>query len=311
MVSNQLRPAPEPLAQPAPSQFPAWNDPSARPFGGLPYARLETQLAEADRRAAEADRAATVQSRKAEEMQAESMGSTLGQRFLREATALLEQADQLARVAEREGAAAVQTAEEAATARHVRDRLTSAQEKSRLALRLVGTSRAEQQQLLAGYTERMATAYEEGQRARAAATSAGREAWQTIRTSRYAEILPGATDTPPREVAEMRRRITTMHEQLPALAEGIDTQRTDGVRQNRQRAVELRTGAAEYRTTASGLRAELELRSHISSEAPNQHTQESAARDAALRDHRTPAPQQPSRTSHQMAAAQRGPSRTV
>jgi hypothetical protein len=176
---------------------------------------------------------------------------------------------------------------------------------------MAGTSRTEQQLLLADYTERMATAYEEAQRARAKGTSAQREAWQTIRTSRYADILPGASDSPPRELSETRQRFTAMREELPALAQGIDTQRTDDIRQARQQAVQLRACAAEFRTTASKLRTELELRSRIAAEDSNLHVQESAARDAAVRDHRTTAPPQRPQASLQQTALQRGPSRTV
>lgn len=289
MVGDRLRAAPEPVAPPAPSAdepaLPARDDHEARPYGALPAAQLEARLAKTLRAAAATEHAAEAQTRQARELAAAAAEEpSVGRRTAQAAAAVLAAADRLAARAQQEDGIAHRAAAAAAQAESVREKIEAAFGRSRLALRLAGTSRAEQQALLAQYTRQLAEAREEQQRAERAAAAARRQAWQTLRTSPYAEALRahGALGEAPGDPAAMRQRFAAMHAHLPALATQIDTARTEAAQQARREAVALHAKARDLRAAAEQLQIEQRMRRHNSVQAPQRHAADEAARTVAL-----------------------------
>ncbi|CAM5413490.1 MobF family relaxase [Streptomyces griseomycini] len=289
MVGDRLRAAPEPVAPSAPAAdepaFPAWNDHDARPYGALPAAQLEARLAKTLRAAATTEDAAEERTRRARELAAAAAEEpSAGQRTAQAAAAVLAAADRLAVRAQQEDGMAHRAAATAAQAESVKEKIEAAFGRSRLALRLAGTSRAEQQALLTQYTRQLAEAREEQQRAEHAAAAARRQAWQTLRTSPYAEALRahGALSEAPDDPAVMRQRFAAMHAHLPTLAAQIDTARAEAAQQARLEAVALHTKARDLREAAEQLQAEQQVRRHTSAQAPQRHAADEAARTAAL-----------------------------
>jgi conjugative relaxase-like TrwC/TraI family protein len=289
VVSDQLRAAPQPVAptQAAVAEplFPAWNDRDARPYGALSAAQLEARLAKALRAAATMEHAADQQASQAQELAvAAAEEPSAGQRTAQAAAAVLAAADRLAADAQQQTGTARRAAAAADQAKGIKERIEAASGRGRIALRLAGTSRAEQQTLLAQYTRQMADAYEEQQRAARAAAAARQQAWQTLRASPYAEAFhaQGALAEAPQEAAVMRQQFAAMHAHLPVLASQIDTARTEAAQLARREAVALRARASDLRTAAEQLQAEQRLRRQVGDQAPQQHTAEEAARDAAL-----------------------------
>ncbi|MFJ3250146.1 MobF family relaxase [Streptomyces sp. NPDC086782] len=293
MVSDQLRAAPEPVAPPAPAAdeptLPAWNDRNARPYGALSSAKLEAQLAKALRAAASTEHAADERTRQAQELGAAAAEQpSAGQRTAQAAAAVLTEADRLAAGAQRATDTARQAAAAAEQAKDIKGRIEAVSRRGRIALRLAGTSRPEQQALLAQYTGQMAEAHEEQQRAERAAAAASHQAWQTLHTSAYADAFRthGALGEAPDDPAVMRQRLVAMRAHLPTLAAQIDTVRTEAAQDARREAVALRAKARDLRTAAEQLQTEQRLRRQISGQAPWQHAAEEAARDAALQQER-------------------------
>ncbi|WPW32710.1 hypothetical protein P6B95_38620 [Streptomyces atratus] len=173
--------------------------------------------------------------------------------------------------------------------------MTKAADRGRLVLRMAGTSRAEQQQLLGHYTEQLTAATDEARRAQAAGEDALRQAAQLVQDSPYAGLLSdlgGTGDASPRDAAGMRQQFAAVRAQLPTVAERIDTERAETDRQARTQAVELQARAQSLRTASAAMRTEADLRGQIAAQAPHQHVQESAARDVALQQARRTAAQQ-------------------
>ncbi|MFI9206480.1 MobF family relaxase [Streptomyces sp. NPDC053048] len=284
MVSDQLRAAPDPVAPPVPEpepEFPAWDDTVARPYGALSDTLLDTKIAKAAQQAAAAERAAADKARELESAAAElTAHASPGQRIADEAAAVLGEADRLLVLAEQETESADRVGNERDRARAMRQEAQTAAGRNRITLRAAGTSRGEQEQLIAQYTEQMAAAHEEQQRARQAAQAAQREAWQTVALSPYAGVFrdQGATGAAPRELEEMKERLSAMREFLPALARQVDTQRAEDIEHARGRESGLRARAETLRTTAAALRAERELRQQIAAQAQGQHQAEHDAR---------------------------------
>ncbi|MEU1826668.1 MobF family relaxase [Streptomyces abikoensis] len=287
MVSDQLRAAPEPVAPPVPEpepEFPGWDDPVARPYGALSDTLLDTKITKAAQQAAAAERVAADKARELESAAAElTAHASPGRRIAEEAAIVLGEADRLLALAMQETANADRAGNERDRARAMRQEAETTAGRNRIALRTAGTSRGEQEHLLAQYTEQMAAAHEEQQRARQAAQAAQREAWQTVAQSPYAGVFraQGATGAPPRELDEMQGRLAAMREVLPALVQQVDTQRAEDVEHARGRESGLRARAEMLRTTVAALRAERELRQQIAAEAQGQYQVEHDARQTA------------------------------
>ncbi|UQI49662.1 relaxase domain-containing protein (plasmid) [Streptomyces sp. HU2014] len=287
MVSDQLRAAPDPVASPAPEpepEFPAWDDAVARPYGAVSDALLDTKIAKAAQQATAAERAAADKARELESAAAELTAHVSpGRRIADEAAAVLAEADRLLALARQEMENADRAGNERDRARVMRQEAETAAGRNRITLLAAGTSRGEQEQLREQYTEQMAAAHEEQQRARQAAQAAQREAWQTVALSPYAGVFreQGATGAAPRELDEMKERLAAMREFLPALVQQVDTQRAEDVEHARGRESGLRARAETLRTTAAALRAERELRQQVAAEAQVQHQAEQGARQIA------------------------------
>ncbi|TLQ39013.1 MobF family relaxase [Streptomyces marianii] len=298
MVSDQLRAAPEPVAPPQPAveepAFPVWDDRDARPYGTVPTARLEARLAKALRGAAVAERMADEQAREANSLAAAlSERPSAGQRAAAEAAALIAEADRLAALAQQENLTALQAGAAAEKATRIRDQVQQASGRGRIALRLAGTSRAEQQALTSHYGRQAAHDQEQQQRAQRAADTARTKAWQTIRTSPYAEAFraEGALGETPTDATLIRQRLAAMAARIPVLADQIDTVRSEALDDARRQAIQLRAKAVEHRRQAALLQREQLARQQISDRAPQQHAAEAAARDAALQQERRQAAQ--------------------
>ncbi|MCI3227093.1 hypothetical protein GXP76_33905, partial [Streptomyces sp. NP-1717] len=235
-----------------------------------------------------------------------------GQKAATETGTLLDRALRLATAAEHEAHNAAEAAKTATQARQFCAAITKGAERGRIALRLAGTSRAEQRDLLTHYTRQAVEAETEERRARTASQTARRDAWHAAGTSPYAEYLGAgnSTGTPLADPVQMRQQLTTMRERLPALAERIDTQLLDAVRHGRTQVVTMRARAQTLRADATALRAEQELRQRIAHSDPQRHIRESAARDAAVQQARrtTAAARQPEPQGHgPVLAAPRSP----
>lgn len=181
-----------------------------------------------------------------------------------------------------------QPAAAAAQAEGVKERIEAAFGRSRIALRLAGTSRAEQQALLAHYTRQTAEAHEEQQQAERAVAAACGQAWQTLRVSPYAEALRahGALGDAPGDPAAMRQRFAAMQAALPLLATQIDTARAEAAQQARLEAVELHTKARNLRAVAEQLRAEQPVRRLLDAQDPQRHASGEPARAALQQERR-------------------------
>ncbi|MFC8424118.1 ATP-dependent RecD-like DNA helicase [Streptomyces sp. NPDC057236] len=288
MVGDCLRTAPEPVAPSTPvadePAFPAWDDHDARPYGALPAAQLETQLAKALRAATTTEYAAEAQTRQARELATAAVEEpSAGQRTAQAAAAVLAAADRLAAQAQQEDGIARRAAATAAQAEGIKEKIEAAFGRSRIALRLAGTSRAEQQALLAQYTHQLAEAHEEQQRAEHAAAAARRQAWQTLHTSPYAEAFRahGAFSEAPDDPAAMRQRFAAMQAHLSVLAAQVDTARTEAAQQARREAITLHTKASDLRAVVEQLQAEQQMRRDIRTQTPRRHMADEAARTAA------------------------------
>ncbi|MEV0778911.1 MobF family relaxase [Streptomyces sp. NPDC050428] len=301
MVSDLLHKPPEPFGPPAPTaddRFPAWDDRDTRPYGHLPASHLAAGADETERKAVAAERTAADKAREVTNRATEATAHpSQGQRAATETGTAMDRALRLATIAEQEARTAADAAKTAAQARQFCAALAKGAERGRIALRLAGTSRAEQQELITHYTRQAVEAEAEERRARTASQASRRDAWKAASTSPYAEYLreEGSPGTPPADPAQMRQQLETMRDRLPALAERIDTQLVDAVRHGRTQVVAMRARAQTLRADANALRTEQELRQRIVDKDPQRHLRESAARDAAMQQARrtTPAVRQP------------------
>lgn len=145
-----------------------------------------------------------------------------GQERVREVTMVLDRADELGAVAATERRNEQQAGVAVRHAQEVLRRVAEAKTKSRLALRLAGTSRKETLQIAAEYDKKESEAYREILRAGRAAEDAGREAWSAIRSPETIHLFEeqGSRREGPRDVDELQTRLAAMREQLPEI-EGI------------------------------------------------------------------------------------------
>lgn len=122
------------------------------------------------------------------------------------------------RVARTEQARETAAAQVAATAdEHLRV-LAAADSKSRIALRMAGTSRKEHTQLKTQAETDRTAARREAADARSAAGRAAADAWKTVRESPYATVL-GATERQTPDLDTLATRLTEMRQQqVPARA---------------------------------------------------------------------------------------------
>ncbi|MGW1817356.1 MobF family relaxase [Streptomyces sp. NPDC002125] len=276
MVSDQLRAIPEPVpVADRDLKFPSWDDRESRPYGALTDPDLAAKAAVLIRRAAAADRRAGEHDRAFTELATQPPGRQIAD----DARGLIDTADRLIRQSHQDAHAAERARAAAAGARDVCASLQRATGRSRIALRLAGTSRAEQQQLIAQYTQQAEAADREHGLSSRSATEARREAERTLASSPYTRALRGEARGGTSSAVVRLEELEVMRHQLPGLARRVDNDRAEAVRAARAAAVDLRARAEILRTDAEGMRAEHELRCRIAEQAPLQHRAEAQLRD--------------------------------
>ncbi|MFF4249503.1 MobF family relaxase [Streptomyces sp. NPDC001822] len=205
-------------------------------------------------------------------------GESRGRREVAPIYPLLDRADEQLALARSEQARQTAAAESAARAdEHLRV-LAAAEHKGRLALRLAGTSRKEHRQLTQQATEERAAGWREEADARIAASRAAEAAWETVRSSPYADVL-GATERQAPAVDTLAARLTEMREiRVPARVQQIDTGDERRLSRVHGQAAKARENAAMYRAVAADARTEKTLRARIAEQHPQLHDSEVTAR---------------------------------
>ncbi|MFD9033303.1 MobF family relaxase [Streptomyces sp. NPDC059567] len=267
--------------QPEP-EFPAWAE---REYGHVGTQRLTSLIAEHTAQAARAERLADDTTHQADAKRAALAAEvTPGQQQAREVASILDRADRLAATA----AAEKQNEQRAYAAMHsaqeIRDRLETAKQKSRIALRLAGTSRRETSALSAEHERKANAAHAEARRAGQAAETAQQEAWAAIRspqTIHWFEQHGSRTSTPP-TVNELQDKLAAMRQRLPDIERTTDRVVTQDAEHAERQVVQYRESARSHGAVAANLQEESELRSRMAAEAPGQHAREAQQRAARL-----------------------------
>ncbi|WP_331757386.1 MobF family relaxase [Streptomyces anulatus] len=258
----------------------AWTQ---RPYGGHTDRELTRLIATGpvdarreDRDAAAADEAAAALLQEIED--AAAGGTTPGRIEVAPIYALLDQADEHLALARTEEARETEAAKVAAAADEHLRHLALSDDKSRLALRMAGTSRKEHRELTKQAETDRAAGCREAAEARMAAGRAAAEAWKTVRDSPYTSIL-GITehrvpdvDTLAAWLAEMR------HTKVPARAQQKDAGDQKRIARFTATASKARKAATMYRAVADDARTEKQLRQRIAQQHPELHRAETQAR---------------------------------
>ncbi|MBT2478156.1 MobF family relaxase [Streptomyces sp. ISL-94] len=294
MVTDELSrvPAPRILARQEPACTP-WQQ---RPYGHLPAQHLAARAADETAAAQRAeDLAAGYERRAGEQQNRLDAAITPGGALAAEAYEVLSRAGTWTHRAREEGA------RQAAAERHVEsmsrilERIEQSAQKSRVALRLAGTSRRETLALTAQYQQQLTAAIDEAQRASSASAQALREGWQTLNAYPHISLLaPGGAATPPKDVQAMAILLEAVRQRVPVLADRLDTRLAEDVQQLRGSAAAQRSVAMRHRATAAELGKEAALREEMRSAAPVSHARETDERAAALRGQQEQPPSRPS-----------------
>ncbi|MGC4984288.1 MobF family relaxase [Streptomyces sp. DT193] len=267
---------------------PSWTQ---RVYGTASSQELNRLIAEGDRLDADAEATAAEAETKARELaarldQEKATGQpTRGQRFALEVGEDLDQAD-----------AHVITAREYlqtafAAAGHADDRVqqlakfAESKGKTRIALRLAGTSLKEYRELTerlsgerAGYLGMEADAKRD-------ARQALREAWEQVRQSRFAESFGVAsTPVPPADVEKVAKRLVEMRFIVERHGHSMDKRDRDDVGHAIRKVGEFRGYAASHRRQAADARAEKALRATIAEKLPELYDREVTGRRAVQQE---------------------------
>ncbi|MEV5204197.1 MobF family relaxase [Streptomyces sp. NPDC053720] len=267
-------------------EFESWDD---RKYGHLSGQRLTSLIAQHTAEGNRAERLAADYTRQAATWrEALAAPVTPGQERGREVAAVLDRADELAALAATERANEHQARESVRHAQEVLRRVAEAKGKSRLALRLAGTSRKETLEIAAEYDKKETAAYREIARAGRAAEEAGREAWAAIRSPETIGMFEeqGSRREGPRDVDELQNRLAAMRERLPEIERITDrgVARKAGIAE--RQATEQQGIARKHATSADRLQEEKSLRSRMATEAPNQHAAEAQQRAVYIKQAR-------------------------
>ncbi|MGW5234600.1 hypothetical protein ACWEQU_20465, partial [Streptomyces nodosus] len=233
---------------------PSWK---SRLYGTRSDAELRRILGQAYEAAGIAERAAqdaegkarVLEERLAREREA---GQTRGQAFVAEAAALLDQAEAKAQEAAEHLAREANARERAEEQdRYLTEHPDSKKDMSRLALRLHFTSKKEHTVLTRQVTAERAAWRTEESDARNAARDARVEAWELIRTSKFAGHLSdvGAKQFAPADV-------DTVREQLPDIEMRIDRRDAQKLTGLQGEAAKFEAAAAKNNKTIEAVRAE-------------------------------------------------------
>lgn|GEM_PF-557613 len=274
---------------------PSWTDRAARPYGRRSDAALVRLAADYDQRATLAEQAATAAALRAKEMderlaREHAAGTTRGHRAAADVAGVLDDAG-------RHMATARAHQEQADAARAALARTDTAlaaleahEGKSRLELRLAGTSRKEHRQLTDHHRAARIEQTTALLRADAAARADAEAAWRTVRASAAAELLhdqvAGAGQAPPRGVEETAHRLAVLRRALPELARRIDRADLQDAARLHGNAARAAQDAAGNRENAAAVRTEQHLRANLAARHPELHDTESQARRAHLAQQR-------------------------
>ncbi|MYW35432.1 MobF family relaxase [Streptomyces sp. SID2119] len=258
----------------------AWNQ---RPYGGHTDQELTRLIATGpvdarreDREAAAADEAAAALLQEIED--AAAGGTTPGRIEVAPIYVLLDQADEHLALARAEEARETEAAKVAATADEHLRHLSLSDDKSRLALRMAGTSRKEHTQLKKQAEIDRAAGHREAAEARMAAGRAAADAWKTVRDSPYASVL-GVTEHRVPDVDTIAARLADMRQtRVPARAQQKDAGDQRRIARFTATANKARESASMYRAVADDARTEKQLRQQIAQQHPELHRAETRAR---------------------------------
>ncbi|MCQ4200388.1 relaxase domain-containing protein [Streptomyces coelicoflavus] len=262
---------------------PSWR---TRVYGTLSPQELNHRIAEGDRLAADAEAEAAMAETTARELaarldqQAAAGRPTRGQRFAAEAGQILDEAEThlaAAREYERTAAAAAGHAEDR-TGRLAR--LAESEGKSRIALRLAGTSLMEHRELTQRLTAERAAYWNLAVDARRDARRALEQAWETVRDSRIAQPLGTAGQPVPDRADKATERLLEMRSTAARHGHSIDKRDHADVSRAAHRAGEFRKLAVSHRANAANARAERALRVAIAEQYPDLHDRETTGRRA-------------------------------
>ncbi|MFD9087775.1 AAA family ATPase [Streptomyces prasinus] len=275
---------------------PSWR---TRVYGTLSGQELNHRIAEGDRLAVDAEAEAAKAETAARDLAArldreQATGRpTRGQRFAAEADQILDQAEaRLATAREHEATAA-------AAAGHAEDRdrqlakLAESQGKSRLALRLAGTSLKEHRELTQRLTAERAAYWNLEADARRDARQALSTAWETVRESRFAQSLGAAGQPVPDRADKAAERFVEMRSTAARHGHSMDKRDRDEVGRATRRAGEFRGYAAGHRAQAADARAEKALRATIAQKFPRLYDREMTGRRTVQQEQAKRAVQQP------------------
>ncbi|MFJ2568223.1 MobF family relaxase [Streptomyces sp. NPDC087568] len=280
---------------------PSW---TKRIYGRVSPQELNRLIAEGDRLAADAETAAAEAETKARELaarldQEKATGQpTRGQRFAAEAGEVLDQAHSHVADAREH----LQTA--FAAAGHADDRarqlakLAESEGKSRIALRLAGTSLKEYRELTQRLSGERAAYLQMEADAKRDARQALREAWDVVQQSRVAESFGVARTPVPDHVEKVAERLVEMLYVAERRGHSMDKRDRDDVGRATRQAGEFRAYAAGHRAQAADARAEKALRTTIAEKHPELYDREVTARRAYQQAQQTKRAVQ-----HQQAAA--------
>ncbi|MER7316429.1 MULTISPECIES: MobF family relaxase [Streptomyces] len=256
-----------------------WN---TRPYGGA-SARLLAQLVATERDIEIEERAAAEAEAAARALAAQlatdqETGESRGVRETAPAYVLLDKADEhlaVARAAQAREKAAAEVA--AAADEHLRH-LALSDDKSRIALRLAGTSRKEHTQLKKQAEKDRAAGWREAADARMDAARAAHRAWTIVRASPYATVLKATPHQTP-DVDTLAARLTEMRQvHLPARAQQIDTGDQKRLSRLHGQAAKARENMATYQRISTEARTEQNLRARLADRHPELHQAEVKAR---------------------------------
>ncbi|MFD6874368.1 MULTISPECIES: MobF family relaxase [unclassified Streptomyces] len=296
MVTDELTrvPAARALVREEPTYTP-WQQ---RPYGRLASHQLTVRAEDEEGAGQRADQQAGEHDRQAAEHQRRlDAPVTPGGAFAAAADEVLGRAGAWAQTAREEGERHTAARRHAESVRQILERIEQSARKSRMALRLAGTSHREVAALTEQYRTQHAAAIDEAQRAARASSQALSESRDVLAGYPHMSLLaPGTTSVPPRDVEAMDAVLETLRARVPVLAARVDARIAEDMQQLRGSAVALRTAAVGHREQAAALRQESALREEMRATAPVRHARETDERAAAAqppRSGQTPSPGSP------------------
>ncbi|MGW2112676.1 MobF family relaxase [Streptomyces sp. NPDC001948] len=280
-VAGQREPAAQGERQAEQPEVPSWKD---RPYGRRSDSELAGNIAsflaeaeEYEQKAAKARGDHEALGRRLDQERAE--GATRGARWAQEAGAVLDTAVARLTTAIEEAGQARQADEQAQHARKVLPDITRQLESSWLALRLAGSSKKEVQELRKHYLGKAIGGEEERMRARRASDDARVAAWDTVKSSRFADSLGATGFAPPLD--ELAQKLAVMRQVLPERAQARDVRDQNELGQLNGTVQAAAKEAADWRGHAALAIAEQHRRQFLAEKHPRFHEAEDLARKVA------------------------------